>query len=69
VKLTTYLYILPRIKMRGVAFPSPPNVFMVWYLINLRDNVYRLISVKTSEVQKFGRRHLQSDEKHLSTHV
>jgi hypothetical protein len=65
--LTTYLYILPRIKMRGVAFTPLPVVFMVWDFIILRDNFYFycLISVKTSEVQKMGR----SDGKHLSTYV
>jgi hypothetical protein len=38
VKLTTYLHLVPRSRMRGAIPPLPQYVFMAWCLVKRRDN-------------------------------
>jgi len=38
VKLTTYLHLVPRLKMRGAIPPLLQYVFILWYLVKHKDN-------------------------------
>jgi hypothetical protein len=38
VKLTTYLHVVPRSRMRGAISPLTQYAFMAWCLVKQRDN-------------------------------
>jgi len=38
VKLTTHLYLVPRLRLRGAVTVTSPYVFMDWCLVKQSDN-------------------------------